>query len=289
MLHPQDAVDFIENCRATKGHIFFLRGGRREDQEKWADLIQEIEASRERGFTIWYHPSPIRGRTSPRPYGGICGILQTFDNPADTPDVIILCGPHLTRQDEMAARGLATMLEYRLTIVDHFLTPEERETHHLPEIVPVPPWEQPFPDAIIVDLDGTLADSSHRSPFGASFEEIQEDTVIPHVSQVVRLFANEYGHHLLFVTGRGYQLLELNATSRWLVDTIGYDETDRLFGRQPGDTRPDHVVKLEIFNREIRGKYNVKLVLDDRPSVIRMWTALGLPVLANKAYVRGEF
>ena len=45
------------------------------------------------------------------------------------------------------------------------------------------------------------------------------------------------------------------------------------------DQRSDVVVKEELFNSHVRGKYNPWLVIDDRPSVCRMWRSLGLKVL----------
>ena len=42
--------------------------------------------------------------------------------------------------------------------------------------------------------------------------------------------------------------------------------------RSEGDCRKDTVVKKELFDTYIDHKYNVKLVLDDRKSVIRMWS-----------------
>ena len=53
----------------------------------------------------------------------------------------------------------------------------------------------------------------------------------------------------------------------------------RLYMRQINDNRPDIQVKREIFETQIKGNYNVEYVLDDRPSVCRMYRKLGLTVL----------
>jgi len=50
----------------------------------------------------------------------------------------------------------------------------------------------------------------------------------------------------------------------------------RLFMRSAGDIRKDSVVKAEIFDREIRGKWNVEGVFDDRKSVVQFWRSIGL-------------
>jgi hypothetical protein len=67
-------------------------------------------------------------------------------------------------------------------------------------------------------------------------------------------------------------------TERWLKDKgIKYHA---LYMRKEGDHRADEIVKREIYDNNIRGKWHVKAVIDDRPKVIRMWQYdLGLPVI----------
>lgn len=50
--------------------------------------------------------------------------------------------------------------------------------------------------------------------------------------------------------------------------------------RAARDMRKDAAVKLEIFDREIRHRYRVIAVWDDRASVVAMWRSLGLTVFA---------
>jgi hypothetical protein len=50
--------------------------------------------------------------------------------------------------------------------------------------------------------------------------------------------------------------------------------------RETNDNRPDTVIKRELYEAHIKGKYNVLGIFDDRPSVCRMWREdLGLKVL----------
>jgi predicted kinase len=67
------------------------------------------------------------------------------------------------------------------------------------------------------------------------------------------------------------------ATEKWLADHVGV-EWGRLFMRDTGDSRPDNVIKMEIFDREIRERYNVVGVFDDGDEDISMWKSLGLTV-----------
>jgi hypothetical protein len=54
---------------------------------------------------------------------------------------------------------------------------------------------------------------------------------------------------------------------------------DELHLRSRKDNRPDSVVKMEIYKREIEPRHTVAWVLDDRDQVVRMWRSLGLTVL----------
>ncbi len=50
--------------------------------------------------------------------------------------------------------------------------------------------------------------------------------------------------------------------------------------REAGDMRKDSIVKKELFDQHIRGKYNVRMVIDDRDQVVDMWrNELGLTCL----------
>jgi hypothetical protein len=48
--------------------------------------------------------------------------------------------------------------------------------------------------------------------------------------------------------------------------------------RKTGDKRQDAIVKQEIYDTKIKGKYNILAVFDDRPQVCRMWHQNGLPL-----------
>jgi hypothetical protein len=52
-----------------------------------------------------------------------------------------------------------------------------------------------------------------------------------------------------------------------------------LFMRTAGDYRKDAIIKTEIFDSEVRNKYRVRFVLDDRNQVVEMWRKMGLVCL----------
>lgn len=79
----------------------------------------------------------------------------------------------------------------------------------------------------------------------------------------------------IFLSGRPEGCRE--ATEKWLVDHVGVSR-GRLFMRDTGDHRSDDVVKMEIFDREVRERHNVVGVLDSSDKAVSMWRSLGLPV-----------
>ena len=61
----------------------------------------------------------------------------------------------------------------------------------------------------------------------------------------------------------------LNVTVEWLrANDVPFHE---IHMRHSGDYRPDWIVKNELFQEHVAGKYNVHLVLDDRDQVIDLW------------------
>jgi hypothetical protein len=134
--------------------------------------------------------------------------------------------------------------------------------------------------AIIVDFDGTLALKGERKPYDWSrVGEDQPNLPVVFVVRHLALFST-----ILIVSGRDEECRW--QSEMWLhAQSISFHE---LFMRPKGDNRPDTEVKRELYERKIRDKYNVLCVLDDRPSVIRMWQSLDLFVFdCNNG--RGEF
>ena len=127
-------------------------------------------------------------------------------------------------------------------------------------------------ECIIVDIDGTLAHISGDNPrniYDAS--RAMEDSLDDAVSNVVAM-AYQNGYKVVIFTGRHSGHLEV--TKDWLkANGVNYDE---IYSRQEGDKRPDTEIKEELYRKHIEGKYNVKYVIDDRPSVCRMWREIGL-------------
>ncbi|HMR89114.1 MAG TPA: AAA family ATPase [Saprospiraceae bacterium] len=121
-----------------------------------------------------------------------------------------------------------------------------------------------LPKAIICDLDGTLCLMDGRSPFDAS----KCDQDLPNLP-VVNMVKNyhQLGYKIILASGREDTFKP--QTIAWLdAHDIAYE---LLVMRAAGDFRKDAIVKREIFETHIEGKYFVELVLDDRNQVVDLW------------------
>lgn len=136
--------------------------------------------------------------------------------------------------------------------------------------------------AIIVDIDGTLANNDHRQhhvmtrkkDWKAFFEGIHLDSVNSWCHQVIEAMSRKMD--IILVTGRDESLRE--KTVEWLKSN-GIDYRLRLYMRSDNDRREDMIVKEEIYRWHIEPHFDVLFCLDDRPSVCRMWRKIGLTVL----------
>lgn len=130
---------------------------------------------------------------------------------------------------------------------------------------------------IIVDIDGTVAEMVDRTPF--EWDKVGTDLPRNHIIEIVENYKYNTHNEVIFVSGRDSCCAK--QTRDWLIENVGlFTEQCLLLMRPEGDTRKDTIVKKEIFDKYICGKYNVDYVLDDRPCVIRMWKyELGLDTI----------
>lgn len=140
-----------------------------------------------------------------------------------------------------------------------------------PQIVDV----ESLPWAIICDMDGTLALHNGRSPYET--EKCGTDLVNRAVASIVKTFGCQeaWGYKIIIVSGRDDTYY--GHTTQWLSrNNIPYDD---VFMRKASDKREDSIVKKELYEAHIKGKYNILFVLDDRRRVVDMWRREGLTVL----------
>lgn len=149
------------------------------------------------------------------------------------------------------------------------------------------PWDQDDPRRIvIVDIDGTLSDASHRTHYidrerlgGRDWDAFYnaaglDEPIEPVVELVQALEAG--GWYIVLMTGRSESISDL--TMSWLDDAgVPWSE---MYMRPTGNHAPDHWVKRAAYEHHFLGfDRPVMLVLEDRASVVEMWRDLGLRCL----------
>jgi predicted kinase len=141
----------------------------------------------------------------------------------------------------------------------------------------------PFRDIIICDIDGTIADLTHRlhyvkgdtKDWDSFFAYVISDAFRFDIWRQVIEDAGTHNAEVIFVSGRSD--ITRQATTDWLRSHTGLNDF-KLIMRQSWDRRDDTVVKREMYDKYL-SRMRVVRVYDDRPRVIRMWRDLGLDVV----------
>jgi predicted kinase len=143
-----------------------------------------------------------------------------------------------------------------------------------------PSANKPIKKIVICDVDGTLADCSHRRHFledkkdwKGFFDAMPDDTLRKGVASL--LWDTYKDYTIVIVTARPstYQV----ETIDWLkANNISYDH---IIMRKAGDYRRDDIVKQEMLDNYFFNKEDIEMVIDDRRLVIEMWRQNGLNVI----------
>lgn len=129
---------------------------------------------------------------------------------------------------------------------------------------------------VICDLDGTLCDITDRRHFVSGkddkswekfFANIPGDKLREDVAETVKDL-NAKGFKVVYLTGRPEEYKA--QTVEWLI-RMGMDFNFTLIMRRKGDKRDDVTVKREMLNKYFPDRTRICGVIDDRPSVLRMW------------------
>lgn len=133
-------------------------------------------------------------------------------------------------------------------------------------------WSEDKQNCYVFDVDGTLAKMNGRSPYDYSL--VHTDTVNHNVAMIARLLAQS-GLPIIILSGRTDDCKF--ETLKWLYENnIPHDA---IYMRKTGDNRNDAIVKKELYEDNLKEKYNVLAIFDDRNRVVDMWRALGLTCL----------
>lgn len=138
--------------------------------------------------------------------------------------------------------------------------------------------------AVIFDRDGTLFSVKHHMQseelgpwdWGSYNGLCAFDAPIPLVAALFRSIRP--GVIKIITSGR------MDHTRRDMLYAMRKHDLvpDLLFMRRTGDHRRDTIVKREIYETLIEPRFDVRYVIDDRPSVVQGWRDLGLPVMQVK-------
>lgn len=135
-----------------------------------------------------------------------------------------------------------------------------------------------LPVVDICDIDGTVASCEGiRSPY--DYSRVSKDRPRKPVIDVLH-DRHKAGKGLIFMSGRPDINNVRRDTEEWLWTYIGLPFEALLM--RPADRLQinDAIVKRDLFDDNIRGNYNIGVVLDDRDRVVNMWRRqLGLDCL----------
>ena len=144
----------------------------------------------------------------------------------------------------------------------------------------MPTIRHPLPPAVIIDVDGTLADVSGirhyvADPKTRNFDKFHAAAsyVHPHHDVVaVARALHARGFAIIVVTARKSRWRYATSVwlKKWLVDY------DLLLMRQDSDGRADVEIKRDLLAR-IRTQFTVVLAIDDNPGVLELWRASSIP------------
>lgn len=138
-------------------------------------------------------------------------------------------------------------------------------------------------EAIVFDVDGTLANNDHRQHlligqkpnWDAFFAAMAGDQPNEPIIKLYEALKNTGKYTCILVSGRPE--IFRNQTIDWLNQNRIF--FDLLKMRPAGDRRPDHEVKEEILRDLQTEGFQILFAIDDRTSTVKMWRANGIMCL----------
>ena len=126
-------------------------------------------------------------------------------------------------------------------------------------------------NAIVFDIDGTLAKRHNRGPF--EWSKVGQDLVRKEIRTMLMGY-RDAGYSIIIATGRDGSCEA--STKEWLSDSfIQYDD---FYIRPEGNTEKDFVIKERML-WEMAEKHNIVAWVDDRPQVSNHLRLLGVNVI----------
>lgn len=143
-------------------------------------------------------------------------------------------------------------------------------------------------ECIIVDIDGTIADATHRlhllpapSPDGTfdpkapTWGDFYKDAHLDSpIDEIVRII---HGMDVPVIICTGRDESNRMVTEAWL-ETHGVPYL-HLMMRAAGDRRQDDLIKKDMLDKILEMGYKPLFALEDRSRVVKMWRANGIRTL----------
>lgn len=145
---------------------------------------------------------------------------------------------------------------------------------------------------IVLDIDGTLADISHRLHFikqeerdWESFSDpdtMMKDTPIKETWEIIGALIDQFGHNFVFSTGRKESVK--GTTREWIqmaAELYGAHHKLRrapLYMRADDDHRPSDLVKKDNLDRIRADGFQADVAFEDRLKDAQMYRKAGLRV-----------
>jgi|SRR6185312_2644228 len=132
----------------------------------------------------------------------------------------------------------------------------------------------------LFDIDGTLADCSHRlrhirsepKDWRSFFAACGDDAPIPHMIELaITLF--DADQQIVYVSGRSDECRK--ETLEWLARHQLPEAP--LYMRKAGDHQDDDRLKAELLHHIVADGWEPIMAFDDRSRVVKMWRAKGIP------------
>lgn len=178
--------------------------------------------------------------------------------------------------------------------LDTFFTRYQKPTKDESELIVNIGWEQSKGSALIVDIDGTIADIEHRRHhldrslgkpnWRKFFDEMYNDKPNTWCVELINAFMMAGQRELIFASGRPDSYREI--TEEWLSSVMDGPNWKALLMRHRNDSRQDNIVKEIILEFELKTRYKNLLFVDDRQQVVDMYRSHGYTVLQCD---RGDF
>lgn len=135
-----------------------------------------------------------------------------------------------------------------------------------------------LPCCVLLDIDNTISYSFKRPWYGEeAAKEMINDKVNPQLQVLLQNLNSNID--IIVMTGRTDNK-EMEQTLTWLTNhNIPWNS---FYGRTEGDYRKGDIIKLENYNKHIKGKYNVLAAIEDDEECVKMYQEQGIFVLQPK-------